>query len=102
MMGVAGGKGGLGRLVAKMLAKRGAASQVTLTSRDPGKISDLAALGCRTVRADFSDFESMRAAFTGATTALMISMPGPIEERIPPHPTPFNAPPPPNLAPPIY
>ncbi len=91
MIVMTGANGRLGRLVAKMLAKRGAASQVTLTSRDPGKISELAALGCRTVRADFSDFESMRAAFTGATTALMISMPGPIEERIPRHRNAFDA-----------
>lgn len=91
MIVMTGANGRLGRLVAKMLAKRGAAGQVTLTSRDPGKISDLAALGFRTVRADFSDLESMRAAFTGATTALMISMPGPIEERIPRHRNAFDA-----------
>jgi NAD(P)H dehydrogenase (quinone) len=91
MIVMTGANGRLGRLVAKMLARRGAASQVTLTSRDPAKITDLVALGFRTVRADFSDPESMRAAFTGATTALMISMPGPIEERIPRHRNAFDA-----------
>ena len=91
MIVMTGANGRLGRLVAKMLVKRGAVSQVTLTSRDPAKITDLAALGFRTVRADFSDPESMHAAFTGATTVLMISMPGPIEERIPRHRNAFDA-----------
>lgn len=91
MIVMTGANGRLGRLVAKMLVKRGAASQVTLTSRDPAKITDLAAFGFRTMRADFSDPESMHAAFTGATTALMISMPGPIEERIPRHRNAFDA-----------
>ena len=52
MIVMTGANGRLGRLVAKMLARRGAASQVTLTSRDPAKITDLVALGFRTVRAD--------------------------------------------------
>jgi NAD(P)H dehydrogenase (quinone) len=91
MIVMTGANGRLGRLVAKILADRGAAGQVTLTSREPEKIADLAALGFRAMRADFSDPQSMCAPFTDATTVLMISMPGPVEERIPCHRNAFDA-----------
>ena len=85
MIVMTGANGRLGRLVAKALARRGAAEQVLLGTRDPGKIADLAALGFKTARIDFSDLGSMRAAFADAATVLMISMPGPIPLRIPLH-----------------
>jgi NAD(P)H dehydrogenase (quinone) len=91
MIVMTGANGRLGRSVAQMIAKRGASGEVTLTTRDPAKIADLTALGFKTVQADFADRESMRAAFEGATVALMISMPGPIEERIPLHRNAFDA-----------
>jgi NAD(P)H dehydrogenase (quinone) len=91
MFVMTGANGRLGRLVAGMLAKLGFAHQVTLTTRDPAKIADLTAMGFKTVRADFSDTVSMRAAFYGAKAALMISMPGPVEERIPLHRNAFDA-----------
>jgi NAD(P)H dehydrogenase (quinone) len=86
-----GANGRLGRSVARMIAKRGDADTVTLATRDPDKITDLVDLGFKAVRADFADPESMRTAFDGATTALVISMPGPIEERIPLHRNAFDA-----------
>lgn len=91
MFVMTGANGRLGRLVATMLAKLGFADQVTLTTRDPAKVADLAALGFKAVRADFSDTASMRAAFSGAKAALMISMPGPVEERVPLHRNAFDA-----------
>lgn len=82
---VTGANGRLGRAVAQALLKAGAAGQVTLTSRDPASIADLAKLGFATARADFADGDSMVTAFAGATDVLMISVPGPIEQRIPLH-----------------
>jgi uncharacterized protein YbjT (DUF2867 family) len=86
-----GANGRLGRSVAGVIAKRGDADKVTLASRDLSKIADLVELGFKAVRADFADSQSLREAFDGATTALMISMPGPVEERIPLHRNAFDA-----------
>ncbi len=86
-----GANGRLGRLVAQALARRGAAGRVRLATRDPAKIVDLAALGFETVRADFAHPASMRAAFAGASVALMISMPGRVEARLPLHRNAFDA-----------
>ncbi len=91
MIVMTGANGRLGRLVANAPARRGAATQVTLATRDPSKIADLAALDFKIARADFSDPESMRPAFAGAKTVLMISMPGPVEVRIPLHRNAFDA-----------
>jgi NAD(P)H dehydrogenase (quinone) len=85
MIVVTGANGRLGRAVAGALARRGAASKVVLTSRDPAKLADFTAQGFRTAYADYGDPESLRAAFAGAERVLMISMPGPVEERIPRH-----------------
>jgi NAD(P)H dehydrogenase (quinone) len=91
MFVMTGANGRLGRTVAEMIARRGAAERVTLVTRDPSKVADLTAKGFKAVRADFADKESMRAAFAGATAALMISMPGPVEERKPLHRNAFDA-----------
>lgn len=82
---VTGANGRLGRAVAKALLDTGAAGKVTLASRDPASIADLAKLGFATAKADFADADSLAAAFAGATDVLMISVPGPIEKRIPLH-----------------
>jgi NAD(P)H dehydrogenase (quinone) len=82
---VTGANGRLGRAVARALLQAGAARDVTLTSRDPASIADLAMLGFATAKADFADADSLAAAFAGATDVLMISVPGPIEKRIPLH-----------------
>lgn len=90
MIVMTGANGRLGRLVAHALARRGAAGRVRLATRDPAKTADLAALGFQIVRADFADPASLRAAFTGAGAALMISMPGPVEARLPLHRNAFD------------
>jgi NAD(P)H dehydrogenase (quinone) len=91
MIVMTGANGRLGRSVARMIARRGAAREVKLATRDPAKIADLTALGFTAVQADFADRKSMRAAFDGASAALMISMPGPVGERIPLHRNAFDA-----------
>jgi NAD(P)H dehydrogenase (quinone) len=91
MIVMTGANGRLGRAIAKALARRGAAPRVTLLSRDPSKLADLAALGFKTGRADFADPASLPTAFAGATTALISSVPGPIPERIPLHRNAFDA-----------
>lgn len=75
----AGGK--LGRLVAEALAERGATAEVTLTTRSPEKIADLAAQGFRTAKADYDDPAGMEAAFAGAEVLLLVSADGPNEPR---------------------
>ena len=85
MIVVTGANGRLGRAVAGALARRGAASEVVLTSRDPARLADFTGQGFRTAHADYGDPESLRAAFAGADRVLMISMPGPVQERIPRH-----------------
>lgn len=85
MIVLTGANGRLGRLVAKALHAAGANEEVILGTRNPDQISDLASLGFRTARLDFADPESMVSAFSGAETVLMISMPGPIEQRVPLH-----------------
>lgn len=82
---VTGAGGRLGRAVAQALHKAGAVGDVALTSRDPASIADLAKLGFATAKADFADADSLSAAFADATEVLMISVPGPIEKRIPLH-----------------
>lgn len=85
MIAITGANGRLGRLVASELARLNMIGEVVLTSRDPSKLDDLAALGFQTAYADFGDVQSMRSVFERVDTALMISMPGPVEERIPRH-----------------
>jgi NAD(P)H dehydrogenase (quinone) len=85
MIVVTGAGGKLGRLVADELVKRLNPSDVTLGSRDPAKIADLAAKGFKTVRADFDDVASLEAAFTGAQTVLIVSGDAPNDVRIRQH-----------------
>jgi NAD(P)H dehydrogenase (quinone) len=85
MIVVTGANGRLGRFVAHQLAQQGRADKVMLTSRNPDQIADLAELGFRTVAADFADVASLKKAFAGATTLLMISVPGPMDVRMPLH-----------------
>jgi NAD(P)H dehydrogenase (quinone) len=91
MIVMTGANGRLGRLIAQALVRRGAVDRVTLATRDPAKIADLVALGFRATRADFGDPASLHAAFSGASSVLMISMPGPVEARIPLHRNAFDA-----------
>lgn len=69
MIFVSGASGHLGRLVAQALTKHVAPTEVRLGTRDPRKISDLAAQGFDTVAFDFADPAGMRSAFAGAEVA---------------------------------
>ncbi|MEU3308287.1 SDR family oxidoreductase [Nocardiopsis sp. NPDC055551] len=71
---VTGATGHLGRLVVESLLERGLpAGEITATGRDTTKLADLAELGVATARADFEDPASLRAAFAGADTLLLVS-----------------------------
>lgn len=71
---VTGATGHLGRLVVESLLERGLpAGEITATGRDTTKLADLAELGVSTARADFEDPASLRAAFAGAHTLLLVS-----------------------------
>jgi NAD(P)H dehydrogenase (quinone) len=82
---VTGATGHLGRLVVESLLQRGVpAGEIVATGRDLEKIKDLADQGVRTVRIDYNDPESLRAAFAGADKLLLISGSDP-GQRIPQH-----------------
>ncbi|SIO85304.1 SDR family oxidoreductase [Nocardiopsis sp. JB363] len=71
---VTGATGHLGRLVVESLLERGLpAEEITATGRDTAKLADLAERGVTTARADFDDPASLRAAFAGAETLLLVS-----------------------------
>ncbi len=69
---VTGAAGKLGRHVVNLLLEQGG-NTVIATSRDPSKLSDLAARGAGTRRADFDDPASLEAAFAGVDRVLIIS-----------------------------
>ncbi len=71
---VTGASGQLGRLVIDHLLARGVpAARIVAGSRSPDKLGELAAKGIATRRADFDDPASLRAAFDGAHTVLIVS-----------------------------
>ena len=69
---VTGAAGKLGRHVVNLLLAQGGHT-VIAASRDPSKLSDLAAKGAQTRRADFDDPASLEAAFKGVDRVLIIS-----------------------------
>lgn len=69
---VTGAAGKLGRHVVNLLLEQGGHT-VIAASRDPSKLSDLAAKGAQTRRADFDDPASLEAAFKGVDHVLIIS-----------------------------
>jgi NAD(P)H dehydrogenase (quinone) len=73
MIIVTGATGQLGRLVIASLLKTIPAAQIVAAVRDVAKAADLAALGVRVRRADYSDPASLDAAFEGAGKVLLIS-----------------------------
>ncbi|GAA1102666.1 SDR family oxidoreductase [Nocardiopsis metallicus] len=71
---VTGATGHLGRLVVESLLERGyPAAEVTATGRSIEKLADLAERGVTVRRADFGDRASLREAFEGADTVLLVS-----------------------------
>lgn len=66
--------GHLGRLVVESLIERGTpAAEIVATARDLDAISDLAARGVRTRRADYADPASLDAAFADVDRILLVS-----------------------------
>jgi len=72
---VTGAAGHLGRrVIANLLnTHRVAPSNIVAATRDPNKLSDLAAQGIEVRRADFEDPASLKAAFAGVDRVLLIS-----------------------------
>lgn len=70
---VTGASGKLGRKIVEKLLRRVPAASIGVSVRDPGKVADLAASGVRVRQGDFSDAESLRHAWAGATRLLLIS-----------------------------
>lgn len=73
MIVVTGATGQLGRLIVQKLLLRVPASQIGASVRDVTKAADLAAAGVRVRHGDFTDAESLRTAFEGASQILMVS-----------------------------
>lgn len=70
---VTGASGALGRLVVAALLERVAASELTLVSRSPDSLGDVARLGATVRYGDFEQPASLREAFSGARRILVIS-----------------------------
>lgn len=71
---VTGATGHLGRLIVTDLIDHGVdPGQIIAGGRDVGRLADLAARGVRPARLDYADPASMRAAFTGADTLMLVS-----------------------------
>ncbi len=74
MIVVTGATGQLGRLVIQALLQRQVpANRIVAAVRSPAKAADLAAQGIVVRQADYSQPESLRAAFAGAEKVLLIS-----------------------------
>lgn len=85
MISITGASGQLGRQIAAALAQRMPCSAIVAGTRNPEKISDLAAQGFTTVAADFDRPESLETMFSGAEAALIICGTAPIEQRVQQH-----------------
>ncbi len=73
MILVTGATGNLGRAIVHSLVGRVPASQIGASVRDPAKAADLAKLGVSVRRGDFTQPDTLAAAFAGATQVLMVS-----------------------------
>ncbi|MGA5703979.1 SDR family oxidoreductase [Peterkaempfera bronchialis] len=73
MIVVTGATGQLGRLVVEGLLEKVPAEQLAVAVRAPEKAADLAARGVEVRRADYSEPETLDAAFAGAGKVLLIS-----------------------------
>ena len=69
VIAVTGATGGLGGRVARRLADRGVRQRLVV--RDPGRVPELA--GAEAATGSYDDPESLRRAFEGARTLLMVS-----------------------------
>lgn len=72
---VTGASGNLGRQAVEELLARGA-TRIIAGTRDPGKLSDLAARGVELRKVDFNDPASLESAFAGVDRMLLVSTDG--------------------------
>lgn len=70
---ISGASGDLGRRVTKLLLKEDPDVQLTLVTRTPEKLADLAGKGIRVMKGDYQDPDSLEAAYNGADTLFLIS-----------------------------
>ena len=81
---ISGASGNLGRLTVDALLERGVpASRLILVSRTPDVLADYAAMGASTRFGDFTQPESLPAAYAGGTRMLLISIGGALPEPRP-------------------
>ena len=73
MIVVTGATGQLGRLVVEQLLEKVPAAEIVAAVRDPQKAQPFARLGLVVRQADYSQPESLKAAFAGAQKVLLIS-----------------------------
>lgn len=72
---VTGASGHFGRIAVEELLARGA-TKIIAGTRDPSKLSDLAAKGVEVRKVDFDDAASLATAFSGVERVLMVSTDG--------------------------
>lgn len=75
MITVTGATGNLGGATIAALLDTVPAGELTAVVRDPAKAADLAARGVTVRQGDYDDPESLRAAFAGTDTLLLVSSP---------------------------
>lgn len=73
MIAITGATGQLGRLVIQSLLKTTPAAQIVAAVRSPEKAQDLAALGVQVRKADYTQPDTLDAAFQGVDKLLLIS-----------------------------
>ncbi|WP_445442737.1 NAD(P)H-binding protein [Clavibacter sp. km1a] len=78
------------RIVASLLARGYAASDILATARRPEALGELAAQGVRTARLDYSDAESVTAAIQPGDTLVLVSG-SEVGQRVPQHTTAIEA-----------
>lgn len=76
MLLITGATGQLGHRVAERLLDRAPASELAVSVRDPAAAGDLAARGVDVRRGDFADPATLRDAFAGVDTVLLVSTGG--------------------------
>jgi NAD(P)H dehydrogenase (quinone) len=75
MILITGSTGALGKEIINALLKLIPAEQIVALARDPEKAADLSAAGITVRKGDYSDYDSLLAAFSGIEKLLMISAP---------------------------
>jgi NAD(P)H dehydrogenase (quinone) len=84
-LGVTGGSGALGRLVAERLVGDPLVGEVVLTTRRPEELADLATDSVLIRAADFDDPDGLAVAFAGIDRLLLISASNMVGDRVAQH-----------------